>query len=111
TITEHFGKGHFDTKGEWRKKLTKLFPKTDIFDSFKEYAARFSDLFGLKEKALSLFNQTVGIKVLGDLTQFIRQQMLEEPQAEEQFKGLYDHYNDLLISHKAIQKDEKQLEL
>ncbi len=37
--------------------------------------------------------------------------MLEEPEAEEQFKGLYDHYNDLLISHKAIQKDEKQLEL
>jgi uncharacterized protein YPO0396 len=110
-ITEHFGKGHFDIKGEWRKKLQKQFSKTDIFDSFKEYAARFSDLFGLKEKALSLFNQTVGIKVLGDLTQFIRQQMLEEPEAEEQFKSLYDHYNDLLISHKAIQKDEKQLEL
>lgn len=110
-INEHFGSGHFDMKGEWKKKLSKQFPKTDLFDSFKDYAARFSDLFGLKEKALSLFNQTVGIKVLGDLTQFIRQQMLEEPEAEEQFKGLYDHYNDLLISHKAIQKDEKQLEL
>lgn len=110
-IAEHFGKGHFDVKGEWRKQLLKQFSKTDIFDSFKEYAARFSDLFGLKEKALSLFNQTVGIKVLGDLTQFIRNQMLEEPDAEEQFKSLHDHYNDLLISHKAIQKDEKQLEL
>jgi len=111
SINEHFGTGHFDTKGEWKKKFLKQFPKTDLFDSFKDYAARFSDLFGLKEKALSLFNQTVGIKVLGDLTQFIRHQMLEEPEAEEQFKGLYDHYNDLLISHKAIQKDEKQLEL
>lgn len=110
-INEHFGAGHFDIKGEWKKKLSKQFPKTDLFDSFKDYAARFSDLFGLKEKALSLFNQTVGIKVLGDLTQFIRHQMLEEPEAEEQFKSLYDHYNDLLISHKAIQKDEKQLEL
>jgi len=110
-INEHFGSGHFDMKGEWKKKLSKQFPKTDLFDSFKDYAARFSDLFGLKDKALSLFNQTVGIKVLGDITQFIRHQMLEEPEAEEQFKGLYDHYNDLLISHKAIQKDEKQLEL
>lgn len=110
-ITEHFGKGQFDMKGEWRKRLSKQFPKADIYDSFKDYAARFSDLFGLKEKALSLFNQTVGIKVLGDLTQFIRQQMLEEPDAEEQFKSLYGHYNDLLISHKKIQKDEKQLEL
>jgi uncharacterized protein YPO0396 len=110
-ISEHFGKGHFDVKGEWRKKLVRQFPKTDVFDSFKDYAARFSDLFGLKEKALSLFNQTVGIKVLGDLTQFVRNHMLEEPDAEDQFKALYDHYNDLLISHKAIQKDEKQLEL
>jgi hypothetical protein len=110
-INEHFGEGHFDIKGEWKKKLIRQFPKADLFDSFKDYASRFSDLFGLKEKALSLFNQTVGIKVLGDLTQFIRHQMLEEPEAEEQFKSLYDHYNDLLISHRAIQKDEKQLEL
>ena len=102
-INDNFGKGHFDVKGDWKKRLKNQFPKADLFDSFKEYAARFSDLFGLKEKALSLFNQTVGIKVLGDLTQFIRHQMLEEPEAEEQFKSLYDHYNDLLISHKAIQ--------
>ena len=37
--------------------------------------------------------------------------MLEEAEAEEQFKNLHNHYSDLLISHKAIQKDEKQLEL
>lgn len=110
-ITEHFGKGNFDTKGDWKKKLVKQFPKTDLFNSFKEYATRFSDLFGLKEKALSLFNQTVGIKVLGDLTQFVRQQMLEESNAEEQFKNLHDNFSDLLISHNAIKKDEKQLEL
>ncbi|MFX9692290.1 hypothetical protein ABTO79_19005, partial [Acinetobacter baumannii] len=35
-ITEHFVKGHFDVKGEWRKILQKQFSKTDIFDSFKE---------------------------------------------------------------------------
>ncbi len=110
-INDHFGKNHFDIKGDWKKKLIKQFPKTDLCDSFKDYAARFNELFGLKEKALSLFNQTIGIKVLGDLTQFIRYQMLEEPDTEEQFKNLYDHYIDLLISHKAIRKDEKQLEL
>lgn len=110
-IEEHFGKGRFDPKGDWKKRMLKLFPKTEIYHSFKDYAARFSDLFGLKEKALSLFNQTVGIKVLGDLTTFMRHQMLEEPDAEEQFKILHNHYIDLLISHKAIQKDEKQLEL
>lgn len=110
-ITEHFGKDHFDFKGDWKKKLVKQYAKTEVYNSFKEYAARFSELFGLRDKALSLFSQTVGIKVLGDLTNFIRQEMLEESDAEEQFKSLYNHYSDLLISHKAIQKDEKQLEL
>jgi uncharacterized protein YPO0396 len=110
-IKDHFGEGHFDLKGEWKKRLVKQFQKTELYNSFKEYAARFSELFGLKDKALSLFNQTVGIKVLGDLTNFIRQEMLEEADAEEQFKSLYNHYSDLLISHKAIQKDEKQLQL
>lgn len=110
-INDHFGKDHFDLRGDWKKKLKNQFAKTELYNSFKEYAARFSDLFGLKDKALSLFSQTVGIKVLGDLTNFIRQEMLEESDAEEQFKSLYEHYSDLLISHKAIQKDEKQLEL
>ncbi|MBS4063050.1 MAG: AAA family ATPase [Chitinophagaceae bacterium] len=110
-IEEHFGKGHFDFKGDWKKKLVRQYAKTEIYNSFKEYAARFSELFGLKEKALPLFSKTVGIKVLGDLTNFIRQDMLEEADAEEQFKNLYEQYSNLLISHKAIQKDEKQLEL
>jgi uncharacterized protein YPO0396 len=110
-ISDHFGKGKFESKGDWKRKLQQQFPKTDIFDNFKDYANRFSELFGLREKALSLFNQTVGIKVLGDLTQFIRLHMLEEPGAEEQFKSLYSNYVDLLNSHKAIQKDEKQIAL
>lgn len=110
-INDHFGKGKFDFKGDWKRKLQKDFPKTDLFESFKEYAGKFSDQFGLKEKALPLFNQTVGIKVLGDLTVFIRQQMLEEPDSEEQFIALHNHYTDLLLSHKAIQKDEQQLAL
>lgn len=110
-VNDHFGKDHFDMRGDWKKKLKNQFPKTELYNSFKEYAARFSETFGLKDKALSLFSQTVGIKVLGDLTNFIRQEMLEESDAEEQFKNLYEHYSDLLVSHKAIQKDEKQLEL
>ncbi len=110
-INDHFGKDHFDMRGDWKKKLKIQFTRTELYNSFKEYADRFSDIFGLKDKALSLFSQTVGIKVLGDLTNFIRQEMLEESDAEQQFKNLYEHYSDLLNSHKAIQKDEKQLEL
>ncbi|MFX7106267.1 hypothetical protein ABTI05_19160, partial [Acinetobacter baumannii] len=29
TITEHFGKDHFDFKGDWKKKLVKQYAKTE----------------------------------------------------------------------------------
>ncbi|MFY0252661.1 ATP-binding protein [Chitinophaga sp. 30R24] len=111
-INDHFGNGKFDLKGDWKKKLRVEFPKTEITDSFKEYAALFSNIFGLRsEKALSLFNQTVGIKVLGDLNTFIRGQMLEETDSENEFLKLRENYDSLLTSHRAIQKDETQLKM
>ncbi|CAL1521519.1 SbcC/MukB-like Walker B domain-containing protein [Chitinophaga sp. MM2321] len=111
-INDHFGNGKFDLKGDWKKKLRAEFPKTEITDSFKEYAALFSNIFGLRsEKALSLFNQTVGIKVLGDLNTFIRGQMLEETDAESEFLKLRENYDSLLSSHRAIRKDETQLQM
>ncbi|WP_143304504.1 ATP-binding protein [Chitinophaga vietnamensis] len=111
-INDHFGNGKFDAKGDWKKRLRMEFPKTEITDSFKEYANLFSHIFGLRsEKALSLFNQTVGIKVLGDLNTFIRAQMLEESDAEGEFLKLRENYDSLLSSHRAIQKDEMQLQM
>jgi uncharacterized protein YPO0396 len=111
-INDHFGNGKFDMKGDWKKKLRLEYPKTEITDSFKEYAALFSNIFGLRsEKALSLFNQTVGIKVLGDLNSFIRGQMLDETDSESEFLKLRENYDSLLTSHRAIQKDETQLKM
>ncbi|HVI46858.1 MAG TPA: SbcC/MukB-like Walker B domain-containing protein [Chitinophaga sp.] len=111
-INDHFGNGKFDMKGDWKKRLRMEFPKTEITDSFKEYSALFSNIFGLRsEKALSLFNQTVGIKVLGDLNTFIRSQMLEETDAESEFLKLRENYDSLLSSHRAIRKDETQLKM
>ncbi|RAJ75677.1 uncharacterized protein YPO0396 [Chitinophaga dinghuensis] len=111
-INDHFGNGKFDAKGDWKKKLKLEFPKTEVTDSFKEYASMFSNIFGLRsEKALALFNQTVGIKVLGDLNTFIRQHMLEETDSEAEFLKLRENYDSLLSSHRAIQKDEMQLQM
>lgn len=43
-------------------------------------------------KALSLFNQVVGVKVLEDLNEFIRTNMLEEQDAEEEFIQLKESF-------------------
>ncbi len=100
-----------DTKGEWKKRLKKI-PKTEIYDSFSNYAAEFSKIFGFRsDKALNLFNQTVGIKVLGDLNEFIRANMLEEVNVEEEFVKVRENYDDLLSAHKALEKAREQVKL
>ena len=109
TIEEHFTP--FDTGGVWRQNLKKKHGAEE-FDSFSKYAQRFSKTFGFKsEKALVLFAQTVGIKVLGNLNEFIRTNMLEENDAETEFSQLRELYDNLLTAHKAIEKAREQAAL
>lgn len=105
----------FDARGEWKKALKHRFPKQgmkeviEFFDSGKKYADRLVKYFGMRsEKALSLFNQTVGIKVLGNLDEFIRFNMLEPREAEEEFRGLEENYDTLLQAHGQIEKATEQ---
>lgn len=116
-IAEHFTP--LDAGGQWKKRLKAQFhreegeetPAIQFYDAFSRYARAFVRLTGMRsEKALSLFNQTVGIKVLGNLNDFIRRQMLEEPEAEEQFRRLRRHYDDLMGAHRMLRKTEKQIE-
>ena len=108
----------FDPRGEWKKVLKLRFPKQGIkeaiefFDSGQKYADKLVKYFGMRsEKALSLFNQTVGIKVLGNLDQFIRFNMLEPQEAEEEFLKLKENYNTLLEAHGQIEKATEQAKL
>ncbi|GAK49963.1 hypothetical protein U14_01188 [Candidatus Moduliflexus flocculans] len=107
TIKEHFIP--LDPGGEWRRRLRGI-GRTEIFDTFTQYCQKFSKLFGFKsEKALSLFAHTVGIKVLGNLNEFIRGNMLEETNVDEEFKKLREHYDNLLSVHNTIEKAKEQL--
>jgi uncharacterized protein YPO0396 len=107
SITEHF---KIDSKGLWKKQL-KLTQNAEFFDSFDRYYNRFSIEFGLKDKAMNLFAKTIGVKVLGNLNQFIRENMLEETGAEEEFQKLRDNYDTLTKMFNEIEKAEKQIEL
>jgi uncharacterized protein YPO0396 len=101
----------FDSKGEWKKKL-KSGGKVSFFESFSQYSHKLIEDFGMKsDKALNLFNQTVGIKVLGNLDEFIRTNMLEESEIEKEFKSLVENYHNLLTAHRSIEKSKRQLEL
>ena len=61
------------------------------------------------DKALTLFNQIVGVKVLDDLDSFIRTNMLEEVPAEEKYQELKDNFQNLMEAKTNIDKVKEQI--
>jgi uncharacterized protein YPO0396 len=112
----------FDGKGNWKKRLDKTYnsnsnkKKVEFFDGPTSYGERISNVFGMRSiKGLSLFNQVVGVKVLEDLDEFIRTNMLEEykednENAEEKFIKLKSSFETLIDAKTNIEKAKEQIE-
>ncbi|PWV53502.1 ATP-binding protein [Chitinophaga sp. S165] len=107
----------FDLGGVWKRRIDQLYNKggrrqVEWFDAASKYAQRMVDALGMQSiQALQLFNQTVGIKVLGNLDDFIRTNMLEPRNMEEQFQELKKHLTTLLDAQRNIEKAEEQIRL
>ncbi|MBI9102192.1 MAG: hypothetical protein JEY99_07245 [Spirochaetales bacterium] len=100
-----------ENKGSFKKRLTTQWG-IRFYENFRKYQTAFIRSLGMRsEKALNLFSQTVGVKVLGDLNGFIRSHMLEPSDTENLFNNLYSNYQTLLNTHRKIEQAEKQLEL
>lgn len=114
SIKEHFTK--FDQKGVWRKHLDKELNSgntkriIEFFDGPMIYEQKMLELFGMRsEKALTLFNQIVGVKVLDDLDSFIRDNMLEMLDAEEKYQELRENFQNLMEAKINIDKTKEQI--
>ncbi len=84
----------------------------DVTESFKEYSTRFRQEFGIKsEQALDLFYQAVSMKSVGNLTEFIRQHMLEKTDIENQIEELCASFEDLRSAHAAILTARQQIDM
>jgi uncharacterized protein YPO0396 len=107
----------FDHKGDWKRRLEQVYNKggrrqVEFFDAASRYAQRLVDVLGMQSmQALILFNQTVGIKVLDNLDEFIRTHMLEPRNMEEPFQALKTHMSTLLDAQRNIEKVEEQIRL
>ena len=106
----------FDAKGLWKRRLDKTYnanstkKRIEFIDGPTAYAERMSNLFGMRSvKALSLFNQVVGVKVLEDLDEFIRTNMLEEQDAETEFIQLKESFLTLMDAKTNIEKAKEQI--
>ena len=114
TIERDFSE--FDLHGDWRKRLTKKYNTNEtkrtieFFDGPVAYGEKLITLFGMRsDKALTLFNQIVGVKVLDDLDSFIRTNMLEELPAEEKYQELKDNFQNLMEAKTNIDKVKEQI--
>ena len=109
SITADFS--HFGSDiAQLRKRLRGV--AAELHDSFPPYAAWFRRRFGIEnDQALELFHQTVSMKSVGNLTDFVRSHMLEPFEVAPRVQALIVHFDDLSRAHQAVQKAQQQVEL
>lgn len=82
-----------------------------IFEHFPEYGKDFRRRLGIEsEQAMELFHQTVSMKSVGDLNDFVRSHMLEPFDAKDWIEKLVGHFDDLTKAHDAVVKARTQLD-
>jgi len=83
-----------------------------LFDSYPQYGAWLRRRLGIgHEQALELFHQTVSMKSVGNLTDFVRNHMLEPFDVETRIQALIGHFDDLNRAHEAVLKAKRQMEM
>ncbi len=102
---------HFGSDiAQLRKKLRTS--GAEIEDSFPKYGAWFRRRFGIdNEQAMELFHQTISMKSVGNLTDFVRRHMLEPFDVAPRIQALIAHFDDLNRAHQAVLKTQRQVEL
>ncbi|MHB1269062.1 MAG: ATP-binding protein, partial [Acidithiobacillus ferriphilus] len=109
SITRDFS-GFGTDIGQLRKRLRD--GGIDIEDTFPKYSAWFRRRFGIEnDQALELFHQTVSMKSVGNLTDFVRSHMLEPFDVAPRIGALITHFDDLSRAHAAVLKAKRQVQL
>ena len=83
-----------------------------IYTAFPEYARHMRRLLGITSaQAMELFHQTVSLKSVGNLNDFVRSHMLEPADATGRVAKIVDHFENLTRSYEAVQRAKEQLSL
>ena len=107
TISKHFSS--FADIAELKKRLRSTTGVQLFNDNFTQYSEQFRRLFGMNsDKAIDLFYQTVSMKSVSSLTDFVKEQMLERTDVKEQITSLLKRFDDLNKSHDAVVNAREQ---
>ena len=108
SIKEHFA-GFGADINTLRKRLRAM-PQAELFETFPPYGSAYRHRFGIEnEQAMDLFHQTISMKSVGNLTDFVREHMLEASSVEERIQALIGHYQDLDRAHELVLKAKEQV--
>ncbi|MGB5760122.1 MAG: ATP-binding protein, partial [Acidimicrobiales bacterium] len=84
----------------------------ELWDAYPPYGAWFRRRFGIEDgQALDLFHQTVSMKSVGNLTDFVRSHMLQPFDVAARVDALIEHFDDLSRAHEAVLKAKRQVGL
>ncbi|WP_158288300.1 ATP-binding protein [Mucilaginibacter psychrotolerans] len=110
TIARHFS--GFTDITDLRKRLRNTEGIQLFDDNFSKYSEHFRRLFGMNsDKAIDLFYQTVSMKSVSSLTDFVREQMLERTDVKEQIAALLKRFDDLNKAHAAVVNSREQFQI
>ena len=109
SIAAHFSRFGSDINA--LKKRLRALPHVEVHESFPPYGAAYRRRFGVEhEQAMDLFNQTVSMKSVGNLTDFVRDHMLQPFDVKSRIEALIGHFEDLNRAHEAVAKAKDQIE-
>jgi uncharacterized protein YPO0396 len=83
-----------------------------LYETFPEYGRDFRRHLGIEsEQAMELFHQTVSMKAVDNLNDFVRSHMLEPFDTNAKISELIEHFDNLTRAHDAVVQARAQLEL
>ena len=82
-----------------------------VTTTYNEFHDWFRKLTGVQPKAMDMFNQTVAVKDIQRLNDFIREHMLEAKPWGERVESLLRHFSELSTAHQSLVRVRKQFEL
>lgn len=98
---------------ESTERLLKLLRDRDfrVSKTFQDFEGWFGKLARLKPKAMEVFNQTVAVKDIQRLNDFIRDHMLERHDWDSKVDRLLGHFSQLSEAHDSLVRVRQQLDL
>jgi uncharacterized protein YPO0396 len=107
TIVEHLGGIH--TAERLKQQLVSR--GWQVAQSHQEYHQWITRHCHMQSKAMDLFNQTVAVKDIHSLNQFLREHMLERKDWGQRVDNLLLHFQQLSDAYRNLQRARRQFEL